>query len=226
MLNNSNPYKRYYEQFSQNVNFAARTWHHHVYLFNRAAEDEEILAALNKAPRFWFDLRYSFFQATIIFLGKIFDLNGNSFGVDRTIRSAYEDKDYFSKKALRERKGEFEGIDEYIENASELTEQDIKIIQKEIKKAKTIWQNIKPLRDKVYAHSETLSDEERASLYKAVKNEDINRIIQILLNVSNALWEAEFNGRRPDFSQDHTKPIEWAHKNIDELISSLFPENS
>jgi hypothetical protein len=48
-------YKKHYEQFSQNVAFAARTWHHHVHLNNRANEDPAILAALNKSPRYWLD---------------------------------------------------------------------------------------------------------------------------------------------------------------------------
>jgi hypothetical protein len=57
-----------------------------------------------------------------------------------------------------------------------------------------------------------LSDDERKKLYEAVKNADINALLQILLNVSNALWQAEFNGHKPDFSSNYTQPIEWAKK--------------
>lgn len=67
-----------------------------------------------------------------------------------------------------------------------------------------------------------LSDAEREELYKSVKNADINEILQILMNISNALWEAEFNGRKPDFSHNHTQPIESAKKNIEQLIGSLL----
>jgi hypothetical protein len=67
-----------------------------------------------------------------------------------------------------------------------------------------------------------LSDTERKELYAAVKNADIDDILQILSNVSNALWQAEFNGHKPDFSSNHTQPIEWAKKDIEELISSLL----
>ncbi len=219
-------YKKQFEQFSQNVAFAVRTWHHHVCLNNRANEDPAILAALNKAPRYWLDQRYSAIQTTIIFMGKVFDVDGGTFSVDKTLRSANDAKEHFSKPELRKRKievgGEFDGIDEYIENATELSSNDLKIISAEVSKAKVIWGRIKPLRDKVYAHNQMLSDAEREKLFEAVKNADMNDILQILMNVSEALWQVEFNGRKPDFSSNHTQPIESAKKDIEELIGSLL----
>jgi hypothetical protein len=226
---NSSEYKKHYEQFSQNVAFAVRTWHHHVHLNNRANEDSAILAALNKAPRYWLDQRYSAVQTTIIFLGKIFDKDGQIYkvyNIDKTISAVDTEKEHFKKEKLRKRKvesgGEFEGIDEYIKNASEFDSDDLSTIVAEVEKAKNIWERIRPLRDKIYAHNEMLSDEERKELYEAVKNSDLNDILQILLNVSDALWQAEFNGRKPDFSSNHTQPIEWAKKEIEELIGSLL----
>lgn len=221
-----NDYKKHYEQFSQNISFAVRTWHHHVHLNNRANEDKLVLAALNKAARYWLDQRYSAVQTTIIFLGKIFDNDERTHNVKKTLRAANGKKEHFSKPELRKRKiesgGEFDGIDEYIENATDLNSDDLKAISSEVKKAKVIWERIKPLRDKVYAHNQMLSDDERKNLYEAVKNEDIDFLLQILLNVSNALWQAEFNGHKPDFSSNYTQPIEWAKKDIEELISSLL----
>lgn len=204
-------YKQHYKEFSQNVAYAARTWYHHVHLNNRASKDGSILEALNKAPRFWRDLGYSSVQTTIIFLGKIFDTDSRVFNVDKTVRAVHDNKEHFSKHRLRERKielaGEFEGLDEYINSASELGRDDLKAISAEVKKAKAIWERIKPLRDNIYAHSGMLTDDERAALYKNVKNDDINAIIQILLNISEALFQAEINGRKPDFSHDYHEPI-------------------
>lgn len=227
---NSSDYKKHYQKFHQSISFAARTWHHHVHLQNRAAEDKNILDALNKAPRFWLDLRYSSVQTTIIFLGKIFDKEPNAYNVDKVLKLAHREKNYFSRESLRKRKieaaGEFYGLDDYIECASELDEKDLKAINQQIKKAKTIWKSLKPLRDKIYAHNEVLSDSERESLYAEVKNSDLPMIIQILLNVSNALSEAEHNGKKPDFTHDHIQPITRAHKNIEELITSLLPKKN
>ena len=120
-----NEYKTHYKEFAQNVDFAIRTWHHHVHLDNRAKEDQAVLEALNKAPRFWLDQRFSAIQTTIIFLGKIFDSAGDAHNVGKTLKAAYDEKGHFSKTELRKRKiesgGEFEGIDKYIENATELS---------------------------------------------------------------------------------------------------------
>ncbi|GEM_PF-6447307 len=225
-MTNTREYKRHYNKFSQTVAYAARTWHHHVHLNSRAAEDPAIHEALNKAPLYWLDQSYAAVQTTIIFLGKIFDNDGRAHNVDKMLNAARDEKDHFSKTELRKRKvesgGEFEGLDEYIENATEPDSEDFKAIQAEVKKAKIIWERIKPLRNKIYAHNEIMSDAEREALYEAVKNDDITEILQILMNISEVLWQIEFNGLKPDFSFNCTKPIEWAKDDIEELIASLL----
>ena len=219
-------YKKHYENFSRNVEYAARTWHHSLHLNKRAKDDEKILKALNRAPRFWLDQRYSALQTTIIFLGKIFDKAKRAHSVDKTIKAAAGEVGHFNRESLRARKvkigGVFQGIDEYIDNASDLSSEDIKIINAEIEKAKVIWDRIKPLRDKVYAHNAMISEKESGALFEVVKYADISSTLQILLNVSNALWQAENNGRKPDFSNQHTRPIDWAKKDIEDLIGSLL----
>ena len=218
-------YRKHFSEFSQNVAYAARTWHSYVYLQNHAAQDEALYAVLDEAADFWNDYTYAAPQTTILFLGKIFDSDSDAFSIDKLIKSARDESDYFSKERLRQRKvetaGEFEGLDEYIAEATELDGDGLKSIKTEVKKARAIWEKIKPLRDKVYAHSEILSDDERKGLYAPVKNDDIDAIIQILLNVSNILWQAEWNGSKPDFSYNHKEPIERAKRGIDKLIRSL-----
>ena len=225
-MTSSGDYIKHYEQFSKNVDFAVRTWHRHVHLNNRANDDPAILAALNKAPNYWQDQNYIAVQTTFIFLGKIFDRDDRAYNVDKTLGAANDGKGHFSKTELRKRKvesgGEFEGIDEYIKSANELSPEDLKKIGAEVDKAREIWERIRPLRNQIYAHNQMLSDAEREKLYKAENNADINDILQILLNISQALFQAFHNGRRSDFSTNHTQPIEWAKQDIEELISSLL----
>lgn len=226
-------YKTHYKLFSDNIAFAARTWHHHVYLNNMACSDTEILAALNKAPRYWLDQRYIAVKTTIIFLGKIFDSTRRAYNVEKMLETAKNDKKHFSKPELRKRKiassGAFDGIDDYVENATELNDEQYKALAGEVNKAKSIWKRIKPLRDNIYAHDGDIYDsngqpphERRKQLYTDIKNADTNDILQILLNVSNALQQMEDNGRAPDFSYDFTAPIDRAKKDIDELVDSLL----
>ena len=195
MATKTGDYKRHFKQFSQNISFAARIWHRHVQLNGRANKDPAILAALNKAASYWLDQQYISVQTTIIFLGKIFDEKRRAHNVEKTLKAAREESDYFDKKNLRKRKvelsDEFEGLDEYIQNANELGIDDLKAIGVEVEKSKSVWKHIKPLRNKIYAHNEMLSDVERTDLFEAVNEADINDIIQILLNISNALCVQE-----------------------------------
>ncbi len=222
-------YKKHYGAFSQNIAYAARMWYYHMHLNNIAEEDPAIIEALNKAPRYWLDQRYAAVQTTIIFLGKIFDNDGRGYkvhNVDKMLDAAYEGQDHFSKAELRKRKiesgSEFEGLDEYVKNTAEPDSEDFKAIKAEVKKAKVVWERIKPLRDKIYAHDEIMSDAERKALCEAVENNDITEILQILLNISEALWQIENNGRKPDFSSDYNQPIERAKKEVEEVIASLL----
>lgn len=218
-------YKKHYTEFSQNIGFAIRTWHHSLYLDARAKSEPKILEALNKAPRFWLDYRYSNTQATVIFLGMIFDEDSRTHNIYKMLNLADKEIGFFSKVELRKRKSspheEPDWLDEYIENAHELTREDLKLIRKQVKSAQDIWNKIKPLRNKIFAHNEILTDDERNNIIDAVKKTDMTNILQILLNVSNSLHEAELNGRKPDFSDDYQSPIKWAENDIESLISSL-----
>lgn len=225
MIKPSN-YKDHYRQFRSNVDFAVRTWHRQIQLDQEAIKNVKLNEALNRAAHYWNDQRHSARLITVIKLGNIFDNDQRSYSIDKTILVASSESDHFKKEALRKRKivsgGEFDGIDDYIKNASELNENDLKIIEAEVSKAKIIWKRIAPLRRKIYAHNDIMSVEKRSKLHEAVNISDINNILQILLNVSNALWQAEINGQKPNFSTDHTQPIGWAVKDIEELIGSLL----
>ena len=219
-------YKDQFKQFEINVNFAARTWHRQIQLDKEASEDDKLREALNKAAHFWDDQRFSVGLITIITLGNIFDLNGDSSSIYKLLKAAQSDQQHFGKGELRKRKVargcEFPELDDYVKNAFELDNVALKSISNEIKKAKKIWSRIEPLRNKIYAHNGLLSEEQRSELYSAVNISDINNILQILLNTSNALWQAEQNGHKPNFASDHTQPINWAKKDIEELKSSLL----
>lgn len=221
----SKDYERHYKEFSLNISMVTRSWHHYLHLHNKATPKSKLLEVMNKAPRFWLDHRYNSVVLTIIYLGKIFDEDSRTYNIDKTLKSASENKQHFSKENLRKRKvqsaGEFQGLDDYIQNAVELDKDDFKTLKTEAKEARKIWQKMKPIRDKVFAHSEMMSDDQREQLLSAVKNSDFTKIVQRLLNISNALWEAEMNGRKPDFKTDHYKPIKWAQNDIRDLIKSL-----
>lgn len=218
-------YKLHYAEFSQNVEFAGRAWHHSQHLDSKAKADPKVLAALNQASRFWLDYRYSSIHTAVIVLGRIFDTDTKAHNIDKLLRLTYAEIDFFSKDELKKRKialsGEAEWIHAYIEDSHEMTQEDLKAISTQIKMAKQIWEKIQPLRNKIFAHNQILSDDEKKKIVDSVTKKDMNKIIQILLNISVALKEAEYNGRKPDFSKNYTTLADYAEKNIDSLINSL-----
>ncbi|MBN8520548.1 MAG: hypothetical protein J0L77_01440 [Alphaproteobacteria bacterium] len=219
-------YTEQYKTFQQNVVFAARTFHCYLIIGEKAATDKQVYNALNNNARFWSDYNYIALQTVIIFLGKIFDTDNNTRNITKMLKAVIDDISYFNKFNLKERKlklsGEFEGINEYINNAHELSREDIKEIKQRVKKARGQWNNVKPLRDKIYAHNQNLNEEERVELYKKVKYSDLKDILQILLNVAHSLEQAELNGRRPDFNYNYEGPIRVAEKEVDNLLMLLI----
>ena len=218
-------YKKQYEHFSQEVSFVARTWHHHLQIEQRAMVDNKFHAALNKAAQFWLDHRFMALQTTIIVLGRVFDKDSRAHSLSKTLVAAKNELEHFEKSELRKRKigiGETPNwLDAYLASAHELSADDLKNIRVEYNKANSFWKKLEPLRNKIFAHGEILSDAERSSIYASAKTEDITSILQILLNISEALWQAEVNGKKPDFASDQTRTIAWAKKDIQELGDSL-----
>jgi hypothetical protein len=203
--------------------------HCYLLLGKKASEDSKVYDALNCNARFWSDYNYIALQTVIIFLGKIFDTNKKAHSLSKMLIAADKYIPYFGRLALRKRKlelaGEFDGLDGYVQNAHELSREDLIQIQAEVDKAKTLWKKVEPLRNSIFAHDEMLSQEQRLELFKQVKYSDLENLIQILLNLSHALEQAELNGRRPDFSSDYKGPINVAEKEVRNLSALLVGGN-
>lgn len=220
-------FKEQYKTFASNAAYAARMLHYYL-MMNKLAADQETLKALDSNARFWMDYRYSALQTVVIFLGKIFgkDNRGQKvFSLPKAINAASGALNYFSRPALKERKlaigTEFEGLDEYINQAHELTKEDIKLIKAEVKKAEKLWEKIEPLRNKIYAHEEMLTDEEKSALFAQVTYAELEDLVQILLNISHAFEQVELNGRKPKLHDNYIGPINVANEQMKKLLSTL-----
>ena len=215
-----------YKAFSANVAFAARVLNYHLEI-DKLAVDPTSLNALNTNARFWVDFKYCSLQTVIIFLGKIFDKDQKTYSVSKLINSAFSNTTHFKKSALRERKieaanGEFEGLEEYIEQAHELSKDDIKLIKAEVKKARILWSKFEPLRMKIFAHQEMITEEEKSELYRNALYEELQQLIQLLLNISHAFEQAEINGRKPELKNNYEGPINVAKREIKTLFHYLI----
>ena len=219
-------YKEHYRVFSQNVEIAARNLHYYLEIRRRALGNKKVLKALNISPRFWNDFNFISIQTVVIVLGKIFDSDPKSHSIDKTINAAAHNLDYFNKASLQARKvasGLKEAIAvKYVANAHELTIEDIRAIKDEIKRARVIWKKLKPLRQKVYAHDEIITQQELADIYAQATYEELDELVQILLSVAWELQEAEYNGKKPSFTYDNEAPIKRAKAEVRSLLKLML----
>lgn len=219
-------YQTHYKAFSQNINFAARILHYYLHLGTLAKEGSNEYKALNEHARFWNDFNFVALQTVIIFLGKIFDSQSKTHNLTKLLETLPLSLDHFSKANLRARKikmstGDLSWLDEYISRAHELNAEDLVVINDEVQKAEALWKKIKPLRHQYYAHDQMLPDDKRTALFKNVTYGDLELLVQILLNISFVLEQAEINGQQPDFSQDYEGPNNLAEGQIEGLMQLL-----
>jgi len=220
-------YTEHYKAFSQNINFAARILHYYLHLSAMVQKETENYKALNETPRFWNDYNFIALQTVIIFLGKIFDSQKKTHNLTKLLDVLPQSLKHFSKANLKLRKiefsgGGFNGLEQYIKDAHELTADDVELIKTEAQKATALWRKFKPLRHRFYAHNQMLTDDERDALFKSVTYDELEQLIQILLNISNILHQAEINGRKPDFEYDYSEPANTAENEVDKLLGTLI----
>lgn len=224
-------YQNHYKTFSENITFAARILHYYLRIGFHAQENSEELKALNKSARFWLDWNFMALQTVVIFLGKIFDGQSRTHNLTALLESLPNSLNHFSKEQLRKRKLEAGFSDEillnsYISEAHELNIDDVAAINEQANNAKSIWKKIEPLRNRFYAHHQMLTDKERDKLFSKVTYDELEHIVQILLNISFALEQAEINGSKPDFDSDYEGPINRAEGELDRMMQTLIGASS
>lgn len=219
-------YTQPYKAFSENVAFAARILNYYRYIQDKAQPGTPELEVLNKSPRFWLDWNYMALQTVIIFLGKIFDTQSRTHNIDQLMEGLSQSLNKFTKEELPQRKIKFGLIDpaileEAVNRAQDWNIVDITNIQTQVDKAKELWEKFKPLRNRIYAHQQMLTDQDRDSLFSNTTFTDLENLVQILINISHVIEQAELNGLRPDFSNDYKGLINRANGEAKKLLEVL-----
>lgn len=196
-------YVQYHEHFSNEVYQATAFYVIWKNLQNRPAQDKELLEALCMNSMSWNFIRHSTMMSLIMTLGRIFDADGESVSIDDLIKSCINEIQLFSKSNLRQRKLEshnaIEWIDSYMESVYEPKAEDFQSLKPHIKKYRTIYVDYyKPLRHKLFAHSDRKYISQGDELFKATKNANIEEMLNFLQDLNVAIREAYLNGRKPE----------------------------
>jgi hypothetical protein len=84
-----------------------------------------------------------------------------------------------------------------------------------------LWDKVKDVRNKLYAHQDVISSEKKSGILEKAKYDTFEKIILSLLTVEHILWEAFHNGRKPDFDYVNTEILERVKSDVSSLLSRL-----
>lgn len=215
-------YKKEFEVFSTNANIAARALHYSVSI-NKQVTDEKVLDAINEHPRFWLDYRYFCIQSLFIALGRIFDTDTRSHSIDRLL-AAIKKTDFFTIESFKKREmasSNDKWREKRIAEAHEFGAKDHAAIEALVKDAKNIWNGLKGVRDKIFAHEDILDDTDKLAIMKTGQYDQLILLVQKLLTLEHILEQAELNARKPDFSFQDQRVKEMVEKMVSAILSKL-----
>lgn len=232
-------YQKEFQIFSSNINQAARAFYYHKEINRQIHEDglkhdkppesyyqySKVYSSVQENARFWNDHDSMSITYTIIILGRVFDKPKKSHKIERLLDQAKQSR-LFTNEELRKRKtkdspNSFEWIDKYMEGSYELQDKDFLEIENFVKMTRKKWENIKDLRNKVFAHEEILEDEEKKRIYKNSNYQIFQEIISNLLTVEHIFWEAFNNGTKPDFNYQNTRIESYIKNDVTSLLGKV-----
>lgn len=228
-------FEKEFNIFETNVHYVARCFYNSREFERQSYEDTEkynnppeshsqdspIYQALNRNPRFWNIYKFASINSVFITLGLIFDKNGNSHSIKTLLKSIKNSPD-FSLEKLKERKicgseNANEWIGDFMLNKKEFGESDFSELEKYIDDTKLLWNNIGPIRHKIFAHQDRQCDEKE--ILNNATYDKIENIISRLLKIYDTIWNLYHNGTIPDFDS----PINNTFlSNSNQEISELF----
>jgi hypothetical protein len=170
-----------------------------------AAAEPEVLKAMNATPLFWITTHHAMLLSAFVALGRIFDQDPKSVhNINKLIKAVSDDLPAFTRPALAIRK-QAAGISAndaaaYVLEAYELTPVDVRDIRKQVAHWRRIYEaRYRDIRHGVFAHH-GLDRAGTDALMAKTNVEEMKSLFGFLHVLYDTLWEAYFNGRKPDLT--------------------------
>lgn len=200
MITNEIEFERELKVFQDEINEATESFYIWLTVHRLARRNRRLVRILNENAAFW-NLTLRALQAnSVIALGRVFDKDSRSHGVDRLLHLAASHPEIFAKEALRNRKLRLsptsnDWLDEFMTTVHVPTQSDFKrlILQTQTHR-KTYEQKYAYLRNKVYAHNDRM---DLTGLNSQTSIREVERMLAFLLRLGNALWHLFNNGYEP-----------------------------
>jgi hypothetical protein len=170
-----------------------------------AAAEPEVLKSMNATPLFWITTHHAMLLSAFVALGRIFDQDKKSLhNVDKLIKAVSDGLPDFTRSALAIRK-QAAGLSaqhaaSYVQGAYELTTSDVRDVRKQVAHWRRVYEaRYRDIRHGVFAHHGL--DRANADALMAKTNiEEMKSLFGFLHVLYESLWEAYFNGRKPDLT--------------------------
>jgi CHAD domain-containing protein len=195
-------FERELEIFRKEAAQAAQFYFSFLAIHAAAGTKRSVHYLLNQAPLFWNTVLGALQTATFIVLGRIFDQQ-SAHNLDQLLITAQKNREIFSRSRLRARKAASGGLSEvqlndYVSGAHDLTVDDIRRLRKNVKQWRgTYERKYRDLRRKIFAHREISDAEEIKALFGKTNIRELERLVERLNALQEALWQTFFNGRKP-----------------------------
>jgi len=197
-------YEKYYQEFCDEVHKALGSYLFWRMIQKRTAAEADLLKGLNRTPLSWIMTRHALQVTMFMTLGRIFDIDGEAFSVDDLLKCCITEIDIFKKENLRARKikaqdgKEPDGLDKYIDNAYEPTEQDFRVLRGGLSKyRKAFEKTYRPIRHKLFAHTDKEFMGRHDELWKDTNIKELENILWYLHDLKETLFNTYQNGRKP-----------------------------
>jgi len=154
-------YKRNFDIMATQIAAATSAFYTYMEIHKFASEGNDNYEKINRDAHFWSGQLYALQNTWFIVLGRIFDRSKDAYSIYDFLASTVAYKGFFSSHALANRKrkdagrAESEWLDDYLKSVWEPTTADLEKIKSAIESSHKKWEkSYKPIRDKVFAHTD------------------------------------------------------------------------
>jgi hypothetical protein len=173
---------------------------------NEVSKDPKTNAAIQFTAGFWICARLALEQQAIVVVGKIFgQRSSNPTNIDSFFEVLRESRlTVFSREALAARKRQQmptitdSQLADLLKTARVPTEADLKRLYTISKRHRRTYETqFAPLRNRHIAHSDVMTDADRAAMFQGTHIPDLEKLIMFLSQFQEALRGLYYDGRRP-----------------------------
>lgn len=214
-------------EYSKEVAIATDCYFTLKHINNSGFEDKSIFRGLDRNARSWNIICYSLQCSYFIAIGRIFDIDSQTFSIHKLIAQCIENVDIFGVEQLKNRKsisfnGDSNGLKQYIDHADNITAQHFQRLKGEIAKYQKIYEKkIRPIRHNHFAHKNFDLLHYTDNLFKDTQIIEIENIITFINQLDQHLFQLFHNGKIRDINNFSLNEEQHIKEDINEIMAKI-----